>query len=110
MAVKRKAGEATLKNRAAGRGAVGRGRASARKLIKDGGSSPHHNSFTDRFGHLDQRRSPPAGNLLRGQAPRLGTYIEGELGIRHEDVITITEDGAENLTRWSGSPEEPVAV
>ena len=37
-------------------------------------------------------------------------YIEGELGIRLEDVITVTEDEAENLTRWSGSPEEPAVV
>ncbi len=37
-------------------------------------------------------------------------YVYGELGIRLEDLITITPDGAENLTRWSGSPEEPAVV
>jgi hypothetical protein len=31
----------------------------------------------------------------------------GVLGIRHEDVIVVTQDGAENLTKWSGSPEDP---
>jgi hypothetical protein len=30
--------------------------------------------------------------------------------VRHEDVIVITEDGAENMTRCSGSPEAPVLV
>jgi len=40
--------------------------------------------------------------------PRI--YIEGELGIRHEDVIHVTEDGAENMTPWSGSPEEPAVL
>ncbi len=38
------------------------------------------------------------------------TYIPGELGIRHEDPLAVTEDGAEKLTRWSGSPEEPAVV
>jgi hypothetical protein len=27
-----------------------------------------------------------------------------------EDVIFITEDGAQNMTRWSGTPEEPAVV
>ena len=39
-----------------------------------------------------------------------GIYIPGELGIRHEDIIVITEGGAENLTKWSGTPEEPAVV
>jgi Xaa-Pro aminopeptidase len=37
-------------------------------------------------------------------------YIPGEIGVRLEDIITITPDGAENLTNWSGSPEEPAIV
>jgi len=32
------------------------------------------------------------------------------LGIRLEDVIVITEEGAESLTPWAGSPEDPVVV
>ena len=27
-----------------------------------------------------------------------------------EDVITITENDAEGLTKWSGTPDEPAAV
>jgi hypothetical protein len=30
--------------------------------------------------------------------------------VRHEDCIFITETGAENFTKWSGSPEEPAVV
>lgn len=42
---------------------------------------------------------------------RAGIYIPGELGVRHEDIICfITEGGAESLTKWSGSPEEPAVV
>jgi Xaa-Pro aminopeptidase len=39
-----------------------------------------------------------------------GIYIPGELGIRHEDTVAVTEKGCENLTKWSGSPEEPAVV
>ena len=40
-----------------------------------------------------------------------GIYIPGELGIRHEDTVAITENGCENPgPRWSGSPEEPALV
>jgi hypothetical protein len=30
--------------------------------------------------------------------------------VRHEDVIFITADGAENMTKWTGTPEEPAVV
>jgi Xaa-Pro dipeptidase len=39
-----------------------------------------------------------------------GIYVYGELGVRHEDIITITADGARGLTKWSGTPEEPAVV
>jgi hypothetical protein len=40
-----------------------------------------------------------------------GTYIPGELGIRHEDTVAVTEEGCENLApKWSGSPEEPAMM
>jgi hypothetical protein len=40
-----------------------------------------------------------------------GIYIPGELGIRHEDTVVVTENGCENLCpRWSGTPEEPAVV
>jgi Xaa-Pro aminopeptidase len=39
------------------------------------------------------------------------TYVPGELGIRHEDTVVVTETGRENLVpRWSGTPEEPAVV
>jgi len=40
-----------------------------------------------------------------------GIYIPGELGIRHEDTVVVTENGCENLApKWSGTPEEPAVV
>jgi len=48
------------------------------------------------------------------QAARRGSrwiYISGELGIRHEDTVAVTENGCENLApKWSGTPEEPAVV
>jgi len=41
---------------------------------------------------------------------RLSIYIYGEMGIRHEDVIFITETGAEGVTKWTGTPEAPAAI
>jgi len=38
-------------------------------------------------------------------------YISGELGIRLEDTVAVTENGCENLApKWSGTPEEPAVV
>jgi Xaa-Pro aminopeptidase len=39
-----------------------------------------------------------------------GIYIPGELGIRHEDTVVVTENGCENLTKRSGCPGEPAVV
>ncbi len=44
-----------------------------------------------------------------GDGPQI--YVPGELGIRHEDTVAVTESGCENLApRWSGNPEEPAVV
>jgi Xaa-Pro aminopeptidase len=38
-------------------------------------------------------------------------YVPGELGIRHEDTVAVTENGCENLApKWSGTAEEPAVV
>jgi Xaa-Pro dipeptidase len=39
-----------------------------------------------------------------------GLYLPGEMGIRHEDVMVVTEDGAESLTPTTGTPEDPAVV
>jgi len=40
-----------------------------------------------------------------------GIYLEGELGVRHEDPLAVTEHGCERLTpQWSGTPEDPAVV
>jgi Xaa-Pro dipeptidase len=59
--------------------------------------------------------------MVKGNATKLvagmtftdepGIYIPGELGIRHEDAVVVTENGCESLSpKWSGTPEEPAVA
>jgi Xaa-Pro dipeptidase len=95
--------------------------AAARRVIEDGGFGPGYAYLTHRLGHgigLDGHERP---YMVRGDRTRLaagmtftdepGIYIAGELGIRHEDTVAVTESGCENLgPKWSGTPEEPAVV
>ena len=95
--------------------------AAARKVIEDGGFGPGYRYFTHRLGHgigMDGHEWP---YMVRGDRTKLaagmtftdepGIYIPGELGIRHEDTVAVTESGCENLCpRWSGTPEEPAVA
>jgi Xaa-Pro dipeptidase len=94
--------------------------AAARKVIVDGGFGPDYKYFTHRVGHGIGMDGHEWTYLVRGNTTTLrpgmcfsdepGIYIYGEMGVRHEDVIFITESGAENMTKWSGTPEEPAVV
>jgi Xaa-Pro dipeptidase len=93
--------------------------AAARKVITDAGYGPDYKYFTHRLGHgigMDGHEWP---YLVRGNPTRLesnmtfsdepGIYIRGEFGIRLEDIMHITENGAELLTPQSPSLENPFA-
>jgi len=93
--------------------------AAARQVITDAGYGPDYKYFTHRLGHgmgMDGHEWP---YLVRGNAKKLepemtfsdepGIYIRGEFGIRLEDDMHITEDGAELFTPQSPSLEEPFA-
>ena len=94
--------------------------AAARKVIEEGGFGPGYKFLTHRLGHGIGLDGHEWTYLVRGNTTRLepgmcfsdepGIYIPGEMGIRHEDVITITPDGAANMTKWTGTPEEPAVV
>jgi Xaa-Pro dipeptidase len=89
----------------------------ARKVITDAGYGPDYKYFTHRLGHglgMDGHEWP---YLVRGNATRLqanvttsnepGVYIPGEFGIRLEDDMHVTENGAELFTPQSPSLEDP---
>lgn len=94
--------------------------AAARKAIEDAGFGSGYQALTHRLGHGIGMDGHEWTYLVRGNATRLqpgmcftnepGIYIPGELGIRHEDVMVVTADGALSFTKWSGTPEEPAVV
>jgi Xaa-Pro dipeptidase len=91
--------------------------AAARKVIADAGYGPDYKYFPHRVGHgmgMDGHEWP---YLVRGNTTKLapgmtfsdepGIYIRGEFGIRLEDTMHITENGAEWFTPQSLSLEDP---
>jgi Xaa-Pro dipeptidase len=93
--------------------------AAARKVITDAGYGPDYKYFTHRLGHgigMDGHEWP---YLVRGNTTKLGPnmtfsdepgiYIRGEFGIRLEDDMHVTENGAQLFTPQSPSLEDPFA-
>ena len=91
--------------------------AAARKVITDAGYGPDYKHFTHRVGHgigMDGHEWP---YLVRGNTLPLvpnmtfsdepGIYIRGEFGVRLEDDMHITENGAELFTPQSPDLEKP---
>ncbi|HLZ39339.1 MAG TPA: Xaa-Pro peptidase family protein [Candidatus Sulfotelmatobacter sp.] len=89
----------------------------ARKVITDAGYGPDYKYFTHRLGHglgMDGHEWP---YLVRGNQTKLqpnimssnepGIYIRGEFGIRLEDDMHVTDNGAELFTPQSPSLEDP---
>jgi Xaa-Pro dipeptidase len=86
-------------------------------VIVDAGFGPDYKFFSHRVGHgmgMDGHEWP---YLVRGNTLPLrpgmvfsdepGIYIPGEFGIRLEDDMVITENGAELFTPQSPSLEQP---
>ena len=93
--------------------------AAARSVIEEAGFGPGYAYFTHRVGHgigMDGHEWP---YLVRGNTMPLepgmtfsdepGIYIPGEFGVRLEDDMIITADGAELMTPQSPSLEDPFA-
>jgi Xaa-Pro dipeptidase len=91
--------------------------AAARKVISDAGYGPDYKFFTHRVGHgigmdghewpylVRGNTTPLARNMTFSDEP--GIYIPGEFGVRLEDDMHITENGAELFTPQSPSIEDP---
>jgi Xaa-Pro dipeptidase len=91
--------------------------AAARKVITDAGYGPDYKYFAHRLGHgigMDGHEWP---YLVRGNTIKLqpgmcfsdepGIYIRGEFGVRLEDDMHVTENGAQLFTPQSPSLEHP---
>ena len=92
--------------------------AAARKVITDAGFGPDYKFFTHRVGHgIGHGRARVAlpgarqydSSCSRGMtfSDEPGIYIRGEFGVRLEDDMHITENGAELFTPQSPSLEDP---
>ncbi len=93
--------------------------AAARKVVDDAGFGPGYTHFTHRVGHgigMDEHEWP---YLVKGNTQPLqagmttsdepGIYLKGEFGVRLEDDMYITPDGARWFTPQSNSLEDPFA-
>ncbi len=93
--------------------------AAARKVIEAAGYGPGYKYFTHRVGHgmgMDGHEWPylVKGNTLPLAAGMTfsdepGIYIRGEFGVRLEDDMVITSDGAQLFTPQSPSLDDPFA-
>ncbi|HTF38385.1 MAG TPA: Xaa-Pro peptidase family protein [Blastocatellia bacterium] len=91
--------------------------AAARKVITDAGYGPDYKYFTHRVGHGIGMDGHEWTYLVRANKTKLeagmafsdepGIYIPGEFGVRCEDIMVITENGAELLTGQAPSLEHP---
>ncbi len=95
----------------------------ARKVIVDAGYGPGFKYFTHRVGHglgMDMHEWPylidnnmfgttlhPVLQTNMTTSDEPGIYIRGEFGVRLEDDMHVTADGAELLTPASPSLEDP---
>jgi Xaa-Pro dipeptidase len=92
----------------------------ARTVIEDGGYGPGYKYFSHRLGHgigLDGHewtylrrgnKTPIETGMCFSDEP--GIYIPGEFGIRLEDCMYVTSDGAKLFTPPSPSLEHPFAA
>jgi Xaa-Pro dipeptidase len=93
--------------------------AAARKVVDDAGFGPDYAHFTHRLGHgigMDMHEwpylvkgnlQPLAAGMTTSDEP--GIYLKGEFGVRLEDDMYVTADGARWFTPQSPSIEEPFA-
>lgn len=92
----------------------------ARKVIEQAGFGPDYKFFLHRVGHgigLDMHEWP---YLVGGNRQKLvpgmlfsdepGIYLPGKYGVRLEDDMLITENGAELFTWQSPSLQDPFAI
>lgn len=93
--------------------------AAARKVVEDAGFGTAYAHFTHRVGHgigmdghewpylVKGNATPLQANMTTSDEP--GIYLRGEFGVRLEDDMYVTADGAKWFTPQSNSLEQPFA-
>lgn len=91
--------------------------AAARKVISDSGYGPDYRYFSHRLGHGIGLDMHEWDYLVRGNTHLLepgmtfsdepGIYIPDRFGVRLEDILYVTEDGAALMTPQSTSIDQP---
>ena len=79
----------------------------ARKVVEDAGYGPGYKFFAHRLGHGIGMEGHEYPYLVKGNTLKMepgmtfsnepGVYIYGEFGVRIEDCLVVTEDGARHL-------------
>ncbi len=89
----------------------------ARAVVAAAGYGEGYATFTHRLGHgigMEGHEEPylDGGNQL-ALAPGMtfsdepGIYLSGRFGVRIEDIVVVTEDGADHFGHWQRSPSFP---
>jgi Xaa-Pro dipeptidase len=99
-----------------GRPAAGVDRA-ARAVIEGAGYGSGYTAFSHRLGHgigLQGHEEPylDGGNELLLEpgmtfSDEPGIYLAGRFGVRLEDIVVVTADGADHFGTWQEAPETP---
>ena len=89
----------------------------ARAVVSAAGFGSGYESFAHRLGHGIGLQGHEEPNLDGGAetilAPGMtfsdepGIYLPGRFGIRLEDIVVVTEDGADHFGNWQATPLSP---